>query len=1184
MEECFFIYGFSPIGQGKDRGLVCFVRETTREVLAQRRLETLKEFSGHTTFQSEKEACERCIAILSNSRDASFALIYTIVAGRLVLQSYSGIQKGHPIAPSILNLGDSMWPLNAILHDASKKPHIIRVDDRYGALPGGHWPESTHTITITPISVERDAISGIIIVGMSPRRNIDDDYLTFLQLVGMNTSTNLQLAHRFQVEKKKAEALAEINAAKTMFFRNISHEFRTPLTLIMGVLDEAMQDKEHPHRERMELIEKNSMRLLKLVNTLLDFTKIEEGKLEGYEFEEVDLTQITADLCGIFRDGIETSGLKLIFNLKNLDSKVLINRDMWEKIVFNLMSNAWKYTPKGQIFISLNQEMDMAVLKVSDTGIGIPENEISNIFERFHRVEGNQIRNFEGSGIGLALIQQLIKLHDGEISVESRVNFGTTFTVKIPLVKIGSPNVKNVIGRSPLSTPPNSIPSSPCLDRHFPEISMKISKNDVILLVDDNKEMRDYTYKLLSGRWTVRTACDGIEALNILETSFAMKSLPSIVLSDINMPRMGGFEMVQKIRGDFRFSKLPIILLSNQGGEKDFMHAFKAGADDFILKPFSGKELVARVYNHIESGSLRFKLMNQVEKRTSDLVKVNQKLELEMEEKITALEALEENESRYSVLSKLSPVGIFALNNDGRMTWHNDRYTEITHQNPENSDWMLGISPQHILQVENSWNSAFKLKKILVEEFEYVIGSEKVWVLAQILPNRNSHGKIQGFVGTITELSQRKKLEMEKCQALVMAEFEQRQRLADAMAHQASLESTIDFICHELRNPLNGIFTNIDLLRDGISEWKKSLESICDPRMSEEMAQMIRYDEEGLEAIADCAMHQKVISDDVLSLSKLEAHKVILEHSHFSPKQVVVKATEIIKTRIDMQDVQIMIQLPLTDICLMGDVSRITQILTILLTNAIKSNLDWENSKKEGVVRKNEIKISLEFRKETENCFLVSFSVKDNGEGIPEEKVSDIFEFFNKTYQEYGKSGLDLIICKKLAELMSGSMSVKTKLGKGSTFRLQIRCPPSLEEDICSPTIQPRSILALRGSSVLIVDDNAMNRKALEVQLQKIGIHSHSATNGFEAIRIFEQHHFDLILMDVNMPVMSGIEATDIIRKKSTVPIIGLSGTSGDIEVHHAKKMGMTDYLIKPYTRESLHHMLQLYCKPDKTR
>jgi signal transduction histidine kinase len=265
-------------------------------------------------------------------------------------------------------------------------------------------------------------------------------------------ATAVANARAYEQERRRAEALAELDRAKTAFFSSVSHEFRTPLTLLLGPVEDALADSEAAlppaHRERLELAQRNALRLQKLVNALLDFSRIEAGRAQA-RYVPTQLGAFTADLASSFRSAIEKAGLRLIVDCPPLPDLSYVDRDMWEKIVLNLLSNALKFTFEGEIAVTLRQKDNRAVLSIRDTGTGIPAGELPRLFERFHRVEGAKSRSHEGTGIGLALVKELVKLQGGTIDVESEPGAGTTFTVSIPQGRAHVPDAGTGAERAP---------------------------------------------------------------------------------------------------------------------------------------------------------------------------------------------------------------------------------------------------------------------------------------------------------------------------------------------------------------------------------------------------------------------------------------------------------------------------------------------------------------------------------------------------------------------------------------------------------------------------------------------------------------------------------------------------------------------------------------------------------------
>src|SRR6185369_1476877 len=454
---------------------------------------------------------------------------------------------------------------------------------------------------------------GFLVAGLSPRRIFDAEYRSFFELVVGHIGTAISNARAYEEERQRAEALAEIDRTKTTFFSNVSHEFRTPLTLMLGPLEESLADTSLSSavHDRLDVAHRNSVRLLKLVNTLLDLSRIEAGRIEA-AYEAVDLHALTTELASMFRSTIERAGLKLIVDGSTLDAEVYVDREMWEKIVFNLLSNAFKFTFEGEITVMLRKSGENVELEVSDTGTGIPEGELPHLFERFHRVKGARGRSYEGSGIGLALVQELVNLHGGAVRVKSEVGKGSTFAVSIPTGSAHLPPERLGGARTLAST---TVRSDAYVDEllkwlpdeinhletfGFTETSASDQPRARILLVDDNTDMREYLRRLLATKYDVEAVAEGESAL-----AAALSQRFDLVLSDVMMPKIDGFGLLKALRADEKTRTTPVILLSARAGEESRVEGMGAGADDYLIKPFSARELMARVEAHLNLQRVR---------------------------------------------------------------------------------------------------------------------------------------------------------------------------------------------------------------------------------------------------------------------------------------------------------------------------------------------------------------------------------------------------------------------------------------------------------------------------------------------------------------------------------------------------------------------------------------------------
>jgi signal transduction histidine kinase len=380
---------------------------------------------------------------------------------------------------------------------------------------------------------------------------------------------------------------------------------------------------------------RNSLRLLKLVNTLLDFSRIEAGRTQA-SYQPTDLGIYTAELASVFRSAVEKAGLTLVVDCPPLVEPVYVDSEMWEKIVLNLLSNALKHTFEGRITVALKACGDGAKLIIADTGVGIPKSELPHLFERFHRVKGANSRTHEGTGIGLALVRELVSLHAGMINVESEEGKGSTFTVTIKAGSAHLPPDRVGAQRALVSTSapaayveealqwfPNEV-LPPDRSSHSTPIELVSTvceggdspgpRRHRILWADDNADMRDYVRRLLADRYEVLAAPDGLTALTA-----AREKCPDLVLTDIMMPGLDGFGLLRALRADPRTRTLPVILLSARAGQDSAVEGLVAGADDYLVKPFSAQELLARVQTHLELARLRREFANELEQSNKEL-------------------------------------------------------------------------------------------------------------------------------------------------------------------------------------------------------------------------------------------------------------------------------------------------------------------------------------------------------------------------------------------------------------------------------------------------------------------------------------------------------------------------------------------------------------------------------------
>jgi diguanylate cyclase (GGDEF)-like protein len=431
-----------------------------------------------------------------------------------------------------------------------------------------------------------------------------------------------ELASALEQIRDAHSRLAELDIAKTTFFNNVSHEFRTPLTLLLGPLEDELRERAEPlppeRRERVQTAHRNALRLLKMVNGLLEFARIEAGRMDT-TYQPTNLSELTTELVSSFESATARAGLRLTIDCPPLPQPIYVDREMWEKIVLNLVSNAFKHTFVGGITVRLTWLGESVELTVEDTGIGISAADLPRVFDRFRRIKQAAARTHEGTGIGLSLVCELVQVHGGSVRVESDFSRGSRFFVVLKAgaahlppeqVGAGDPDVadrrettayvQEALSWLPSESDADPIPVPPEHQGHQPRL----------LLADDNVDMRRYIARLLQPHYQVMAVPDGQAALEAVRAF-----RPDLVLSDVTMPRLDGLQLLRALRTDEHTRQLPIILLSARAGVEAAVKGLDTGADDYLIKPFSGPELLARVRAHLDLARRRIELERELEER-----------------------------------------------------------------------------------------------------------------------------------------------------------------------------------------------------------------------------------------------------------------------------------------------------------------------------------------------------------------------------------------------------------------------------------------------------------------------------------------------------------------------------------------------------------------------------------------
>jgi PAS domain S-box-containing protein len=1006
LEETFFTFSLSPIRaeSGAIGGLFLPVTETTATMLADRRTRTLRDLTSSLgAASSMDELCSFAIETLSRSSfDLPFLLLYEQSAdgSGFKLMGHLGFHGEEPACAAMKVQPDSPWPIaEAIrLNSAVSASNIEAV---LGNVPCGPYEEVPKLAMVLPIGANRrDRTTLVVIAGVSPRLPFDDAYRGFYEQMSAALSAAVATVRAREDERRRADGLAEIDRAKTAFFANVSHEFRTPLTLMLGPLEEALAEGEAltpGMRERVSLAHRNGQRLLRLVNTLLEFSRIETGRLQGV-YEPTDLAALTADLAANFRSAIERAGMSLVIETSPLPRLVNVDRRMWEQIILNLLSNAFKFTFAGQIIVSVRLEGRWARVSVKDTGIGIAAEEIHRIFERFHRVEGAQGRSIEGSGIGLALVHELISLHGGSITVDSRLGLGSEFSIALPMGEEALIDVADTRGEPPVPKSTTAaafvneairwLPGDIREETHDAPETPEDVTNGHVLLAEDNADMREYLRRLLAAHgFSVEAVPDGAAAL-----AAARRRPPDLIVSDVMMPITDGFELLAQWRADARLKAIPFVLLSARAGEEARVEGLNAGADDYMTKPIAQAEFVARVTGTLNrSRSLRE-------------------------------ETLRESEQRHRFLCESMPQIIWTATPDGRIDYCNQRgvdYTGMTLEQMRECRWERVLHPEDIRNESDRWTEAFKSGRAYEIEYRLrrAVDGAYRWHLGRAHPLRGVDGEIIQWAGTLTDIEDQKRTEEDLIQTHATLELRVLERTSELGVAKERAESASkaksDFLAnmsHEIRTPLNAVIGLTYLLEHT----------------------SLTEDQRNFLARIGLASHALLgVINNVLDLSKIEAGEMSLEEEFFDPYDLIRDLAEMLTPQATSKGLDLSVR-PSRDLPhrVWGDAGRLRQVLTNLIGNSIKFT-------KSGTVA-----LTVSCTQSATDLIRLRCEVTDTGIGIESSTLARLFTPFTQadssTTRHFGGTGLGLSIARRFVELMGGEIGVQSSVEVGSTFWFEV--------------------------------------------------------------------------------------------------------------------------------------------------
>ncbi len=1102
-EETYHTFSYSPVYDDANRiaGMLCVVTEVTERIIGERRLGMLRDLATRSAgVETVQDACDRLISVLKeNQQDIPFASLYMLDDSGKRLQLIAQAGNPPPTVESAADAPDGQTGSSLLLESLTT--------GAVKALPLSATNQMPAALILPVQGQGSSTCSAVLLAGVSQRRPMDDGYLGFFDLVRRTIAAAIADAQAYEAERRRAEAFAEIDRAKTAFFSNVSHEFRTPLTLLLGPMEHALASEATPGpvREQLELAHRNALRLLKMVNSLLDFSRIEAGRAQA-SYEPTDLATLTQELAGTFRAAIEAAGLRFIVECDTLPQAVYIDREMWEKIVLNLLSNAFKFTFEGQIEIRIRSEQTRgapahAVFEVVDTGVGIAPQELPRVFERFHRVEGVIGRTQEGSGIGLALVQELVKLHGGTVEVASRLRSGTSFRVRIPF---GISHLPAERIRQPSTLDSTGIRAEAYVEealRWIPAVNPKVlstastlpaepapvpnglaGRGARIVLADDNADMRAYISQFLAPLYSVEAVADGEAAL-----AAARRQPPALILSDVMMPRLDGFGLLKAVRADKVLAATPFILLSARAGEESRVEGLEARADDYLVKPFGSRELLSRVDALLALAQMRHS-----------------------------------GEERLRTYMDSVTDGFFVLDKEMRFVFVNQALAvRFNRSRPE----ILGERIWDMFPGATSGEAYVQLNRAMSEhaaiEYEVYFPPWDRWFRDKVYPTPD--GGLAVYTRDISD-EKRAKNVIERQNA----ELREADRQKDEF---------LAMLAHELRNPLASIGNASEFLSrltDRDSRWAMPLALL--KRQAKQLTRLV---------------------DDLLDISRIARGRVALQERLLELTPVIEQAAETVQAIMSEKAHRFVIAKRQSPMYVYGDLSRLVQALSNVLHNAAKYTDAGGEIRLEVIDSESEIAIRVQ-----DNGGGIPSDL------LP--RVFDLFVQSERTLdRSQGGLGIGLSVVKRLIELHGGSVSAESSgIGAGSTFtiRLPRAEPPRSAEPapLALPTRTHRVV-------VVDDNVDAADSLAMLLRLEGHEVHTaYSAADAIEAARALRPEVMFLDIGLPEMDGYEVARQIQTASTRAAPRLIALTGYGQPEDRQRSKTAGFEGHIVKPVTPEAL--------------
>jgi PAS domain S-box-containing protein len=1160
VEETYHTFSYSPLADddGVTTGMLCVVAEVTERVIGERQLNVLRDVGARLAAASTRaevmSGLEACLA--NGAPDVPFALVYLAEPGgppRQVAMHDPGRHVASAARDGQFG-GNAAWPA---------APLLVELDgsDRPADAAAGLPPGAPRRALIVPIpGAEGGEAVGHLVAGLNPHRLFDAAYQGFIELLTAQVAAAVARADEYERARERADALTEIDRAKTAFFSNVSHEFRTPLTLMLGPLEDALAADEtiaDEQRERLEMAHRNALRLLRLVNSLLDFSRIEAGRVEAI-YRPTELGAFTADLVSSFRSATDRAGLRLIVDTPAPSQAAYVDRDMWEKIVLNLLSNAFKFTFAGEIAVLLREQNGAARLTVRDTGTGIPADQLNKLFDRFHRVEGARGRSFEGSGIGLALVRELVKLHHGEIGVDSEEGRGSAFHVTIPLgaahlsagrIREDTPGlaaasqaqgfVEEALrwlpddalpdAGEPRAAPRPAAPASGMADRRR------------VLLADDNADLRDYISRLLADRgYDVEAVADGQAALAALRSR-----RPDILVTDVMMPRLDGFGLLRAVRADAGLRDLPIVMLSARAGDDAKVEGLDAGADDYLTKPFSARELLARVAANIAMSRLRREAAEAV--------------------RLSEAKAREQSERVQLALDSGAIVGIWVWDVPADLVVGDELFARWFGLDPARcraglpiADVLVSIHQDDRPRVEAEIGAALRRGGPYRCEFRVRRDDGMIrWIEANGRVDLGPDGAQARFPGVLIDIDHRRAIEAElrelnqQLESRVQLAVGQREQAEEALRQSQKMEAVGQLtggIAHDFNNLLTGISGSLQMLETRVAQGR--LDAVP------------RY----VDAAQGATKRAAALTQRLLAFSRRQT----LDPRPTNVNRLISDMEELVRrTSGPTIDVEVVGAAGLWPVLI--DRNQLENALLNLCINARDAMPDGGRLTIETANRWLDGKGGTE--RELPPGQYVSLAVTDTGIGMSKETIGRIFEPFFTTKPLGQGTGLGLSMIYGFVRQSNGQIRVYSEEGHGTTMCLYLPRHHGNVADDETADLADAGVESGFGETVLIVDDEPTVRLLMVDLLQDCGYSVLEAADGPAGLNILRSdQRIDLLVTDVGLPGgMNGRQVADAGRVlRPHLKVLFITGYAENAVIGNGHLEPGMQVITKPFAMEAL--------------